>query len=179
MKGVLKAIDPTFREMPAARRGTTTQYMSSNQICVDFLVPSLGADSDEPVYLPSSQIGAEPLRFLDFLIHEPIEVVLLHGSGIAVTVPAPERFAVHKLILSRRRKFTRAKSEKDLQQAAMLLQILVKTRPEDLKYVWDEAMDRGPTWRELLLAGATQLPAPIEDNLKNIGITSEHPVTIG
>jgi hypothetical protein len=170
MKEVLKAIDPTFQEIPSLRRNATTQYMSSNQLRVDFLVPNQGADSDEPLYLPSLQTGAEPLRFLDFLIHEPVKAVLLHGSGIAVTVPAPERFAVHKLILSRRRKSTRAKSDKDLQQATVLLQILLHKRPEDMKRVWDEAMQRGPTWRELLLAGAGQLPSSVQENLKASGV---------
>ena len=129
LKEVLKAIDPTFREIPSPRRGATTQYMSSKRLRVDFLVPNQGA---EPLSLPALQARAEPLRFLDFLIHEPVKAVLLHGSGTLVTVPAPERFSVHKLILSRRRKSTRAKSEIDLRQAAVLLQVLVQKRPEDL-----------------------------------------------
>ena len=175
MKEILKAIDPTFREITALRRGATTQYMSSNQLRVDILVPNQNADSDEPLYLPALQTRAEPLRFLDFLIHEPVKAVLLHGSGIAVTVPAPERFAVHKLILSRRRKSTRAKSEIDLEQAAVLLQVLVQKRPEELKRVWEEALQRGPTWRELLLAGAGQLPTSVQDNLKASGVISGQP----
>ncbi len=30
---------------------------------------------------------AEPLRFLDFLIHEPVRAVLLYKGGIPVLVP--------------------------------------------------------------------------------------------
>jgi hypothetical protein len=71
---------------------------------VDFLVPNQGADEDEPLYLPALNTAAEPLRFLDFLIYEPVKAVLLHGPGTAITVPSPERFAVHKLIVSQRRK---------------------------------------------------------------------------
>jgi hypothetical protein len=88
--------------------------------------------------------AAEPLRFLDFLIYEPVKAALLRGGGVAVTVPSPERFAVHKLILFRRRKSSEAKADKDLRQAAVLLQILLQKRPEDLKRVWDEAAQRGP-----------------------------------
>lgn len=47
--------------------------------------------------------SADPLRFLDFLIYEPVRAVLLHKSGISVIVPAPERYAVHKLIVASRR----------------------------------------------------------------------------
>ena len=115
--------------------------------------------------------AAEPLRFLDFLIYEPVKAVLLHGAGTAVTVPAPERFAVHKLILSRRRKSADAKADKDLRQAAVLLQILSQKRPEDLKRAWEEALQRGPNWRELLLAGTAQLPASVQESLKASGLT--------
>jgi hypothetical protein len=173
MEEVLQAIDPTFRRIPSLRSSAATQYISSQKLRVDFLVPNQGADSDDPLYLPALQTAAEPLRFLDFLIHEAVKAVLLHGSGIAVTVPAPERFAVHKLILSRRRKSAHAKSDKDLRQAAVLLQVLLQKRPEDLKRVWDEAIRRGPTWRELLLAGTGQLPNSIQEALKTSGVIAE------
>jgi hypothetical protein len=103
------------------------------------------ADSDEPLYLPALKTAAEPLRFLDFLIYEPVKAVVPHGGGTAVTVPSPERFAVHKLILSRPRKSSEAKADKDLRQAAVLLQILLQKRLEDLKRVWEEAVQRAPS----------------------------------
>jgi hypothetical protein len=59
-----------------------------------------GPDSDTPRMLPALKTNAQPLRFLDFLIRDPAPAVVLHGSGIYVHVPAPERYAVHKLILS-------------------------------------------------------------------------------
>jgi len=34
---------------------------------------------------PALKTAAEPLRFLDFLIYEPVKAVLLHGGGVAVT----------------------------------------------------------------------------------------------
>jgi hypothetical protein len=147
--------------------------MSSQQLRVEFLVPNQGAESDEPMHLPALQTEAEPLRFLDFLIHQPIKAALLHGSGVAVTVPAPERFAVHKLIISRRRKTQRAKSDKDVQQAATLVEILLRKRPEDLKQAWEEAWHRGPRWRELLAAGATQLPSTLRQAVAELGVTTE------
>lgn len=173
MEKVLKEIDPTFRKIiPNLGHNASTQYISSQQLRVDFLVPNQGADSDEPLYLPALKTAAEPLRFLDFLIYEPVKAVLLHGGGTAVTVPSPERFAVHKLILSRRRKTSEAKADKDLRQAAVLLQILLQKRPEDLKRVWEEAVQRGPIWRELLQGGTAQLPAPLQESLKGSGLSA-------
>ncbi len=170
MKKVLQAIDPTFRKIPTLGRSAPTRYISRQRLRVDFLVPNQGADSDEPLYLPALKTAAEPLRFLDFLIYEPVQAVLLHGGGVAVTVPAPERFAVHKLILSRRRKSSVAKAEKDLRQATVLLQLLLQKRPEDLQRVWAEAVQRGPSWRELLQGGIAQLPASLQESLKASGL---------
>lgn len=169
MVEVLRAIDPTFRKIPSLHGTATTRYISSQQLRVEFLVPNQGPDSDDPLHLPALQTDAEPLRFLDFLIHDPVKAVLLYGTGIAVTVPAPERFAVHKLILSRRRKSAQAKSDKDLQQASLLLQVLLQKRPEDLKRIWDEARQRGPTWQALLLAGAAQLATSLQEGLEAVG----------
>jgi hypothetical protein len=166
MDEVLRAIDPSFRKLPALRRNRSTRYISSQQLRVDFLVPNQGADTDDSLYLPALQTAAEPLRFLDYLIREPVKAVLLRGSGIAVTVPAPERFAVHKLIVSQRRKSAQAKSSKDLQQASALLAILLQRRSQELRSVWNEAIQRGPTWRELVLAGAAQLPTQVRESLK-------------
>ncbi|MBL3684602.1 hypothetical protein F2981_18295 (plasmid) [Sinorhizobium meliloti] len=47
--------------------------------------------------------AAQPLRFLDYLIYHPIRAVLLHGAGVLVNVPAPQRYAIHKLIVASRR----------------------------------------------------------------------------
>ena len=46
-----------------------------------------------------------------------------------VRVPVPERYAVHKLMVSQLRAKTSAKSEKDLRQAATLIEALVERFP--------------------------------------------------
>ncbi|MEQ9248312.1 MAG: GSU2403 family nucleotidyltransferase fold protein, partial [Nitratireductor sp.] len=95
----------------------------------------------------------QPLRFLDFLIHDEVRAVALHGDGILVNVPAPERFAIHKLLLSRLRLETaesQAKAEKDLRQAVELMDILIEQRPYELRDLWQEAWDRGPKWQQYL-----------------------------
>ena len=46
----------------------------------------------KPHALPALQTDAQPLRFLDYLIHEPGPAVTLHDAGIYVQVPSPARF---------------------------------------------------------------------------------------
>jgi hypothetical protein len=46
-----------------------------------------------------------------------------------VRVPVPERYALHKLIVSQLRAKTSTKSEKDLRQAATLIDVLAERFP--------------------------------------------------
>ena len=98
---VLKGADKTFREIPnTTGHGSATSYVAKGGVRVAFVTPNEGPETDAPQMLPSLKTNAQPLRFLDFLIRDPAPAVLLHASGIYVHVPAPERYAIHKLILS-------------------------------------------------------------------------------
>jgi hypothetical protein len=98
--------------------------------------------------------AAEPLRFLDFLIYQPVRAVVLHGAGVPVLVPSPERFAIHKLIVGSRRRLDddgTVKSRKDRRQAETLMTTMIEIRKSDaLADAYMEAWDRGPAWREAI-----------------------------
>jgi hypothetical protein len=161
---VLKEVDQTFRPVPHVHgEHNVTSYQAKGGLGVDFLTPNEGPDTDTPQRLPALQTDAEPLRFLGYLIREPEPAVVLHGAGIYVTVPAPERYAVHKLIVSRRRNAGSAKQPKDILQSAGLLDVLSQKRPFELKAAWEVAYQTGQTWRQLLGEGLAQLPAATRD----------------
>lgn len=175
MLKVLQDVDQTFREIPhIAGHRFATSYVAKGGIRVDFVTPNEGPDTDAPQSLPALKTDAQPLRFLDFLIHEPVHAVILHGSGIYVQVPAPERYAVHKLILALDRPAGITKRDKDLSQAGSLITALAEKRPEELKQAWEEAHGRGPKWRKLLLEGTRWLaPLARDIMLKIIGRARE------
>jgi hypothetical protein len=155
---VLKTIDATFRPVPHLKdRKRVASYVAKGGLRVDFLTPNEGPETEELQTLPALQTDAQPLRFLDYLIYEPEPAVILHGSGVYVHVPAPERYAVHKLIVSRRRPEGVAKRDKDLRQAEALLEALVQKRPHELKLAWEEARNRGQKWRQLLGEASARL----------------------
>jgi hypothetical protein len=161
---ILKEVDKTFRAVPHVVDGRrVTSYAAKGGLRVDFLTPNEGGETSKPEALPALGTDAQPLRFLDYLIHDPEPAVVLHGAGIYVQVPAPARYAVHKLILSQRRPEGLAKRDKDLQQAAVLLMALTEKRPNELKFAWQEAYERGRSWRQLLTAGLGQLGASARD----------------
>lgn len=156
---LLKAVDPTFRDIPDrtdARK--TTKYANASKFSVEFLTPNRGSDDhrDRPASMPSlGGASAQALRYLDFLIHEPQRSVLLHKYGIGVTVPAPERYAVHKLIVATNRAgVDSAKRSKDIRQAELLIAAHDQLRlGELLSDALREAAARGPSWRKSLRAG--------------------------
>jgi hypothetical protein len=165
---VLKQADSTFHPVPTIHREQVTSYAARGGLRVDFLTPNEGRDTDKPQRLPALQTDAQALRFLDFLIREPEPAVLLYASGIYVNVPAPHRYAVHKLIVARRRPEGAAKRDKDMQQAEALLTVLAQRRPHELKTAWDEAYKRGKEWRKLLQEGASLLSRPLREQLVNV-----------
>jgi hypothetical protein len=169
MISVLKSADKTFREIPnISGHGSATSYVAKGGVRVDFVTPNEGPDTDAPQMLPALKTNAQPLRFLDFLIRDPAPAVVLHASGIYVHVPAPERYAVHKLILSLYRPAATAKRDKDLRQAERLIEALVERRPGELKDVWEEAYERGPHWRKYLLEGMRNLAPHARDLMLRI-----------
>ena len=160
---VLREVNPTFRPIATIHKNHVTSYKANNGLRVEFLTPNKGPDTDTPKSLPALQTDAQPLRFLDFLIHEPEQAVILHGAGALVLVPPPQRFAVHKLIISRRRNSASIKRDKDIQQAEALLRILCDRRPYELGEVWNEAFNRGHKWTQALTEGMTEIDPLVRD----------------
>lgn len=163
---ILQGVDPTFRAVPHRSDPVrVTQFENSARYKVEFLTPNRGSDdyADHASAMPAlGGASAQPLRFLDFLIQEPVRTVLLHRSGVPVIVPAPERYAVHKLIVASRRLSDAngvAKREKDVYQASLLFEALKETRRlDDLGYALEEAWNRGSAWREGIEKGLHLLP---------------------
>lgn len=115
---------------------------------MDFLTKNKGSDehTSKPSPLPAlGGASAENLQFVDYLIYEPVRTVLLHREGVSVLVPAPERYAVHKLIVASRRladALGRAKTRQG----------------EILTNVYEEAWERGSSWQEAIRQGIAMLP---------------------
>ena len=149
------------------------KFRNSEGFVVEFLTPNNSSNdySGKPAKMPSLNMGATPLRFLDFLIHNPVNGIILHRSGIPVCVPSPDRYAIHKLIVAERRIIDSHqfdKRNKDLMQASQIIQAYdLNQMNEELAYTWIEAYDRGPTWKEILLKSFNKIDKDISDILKN------------
>lgn len=135
---------------------STSFKVRGQALRVDLLTPATRTQS-QPVSLPRFAAAAQPVRFLDFLIESPIRAAAVDGGVVAVNVPEPARFALHKLIVAGERPAVMAtKRDKDLSQAAQLLEVLDEDRPGDLTLAWEALASRGKPWVKRI---ETSLPA--------------------
>ncbi len=161
LKAVLHRVDPRFVAVPGIdARDPPTRWRAPG-IEVELLAVNRGRPAARLVP-PALRASGTALRLLDFLLHEPLPAVALHGAGVLVSVPEPARYAVHELLLAERRGAAGAgKARKDIAQAAALIPVLAEDRPHDLAAAWAEARARGPSWRHALQAGAAALPEAV------------------
>ncbi len=104
------------------------------ELAIEFLVPEKGKGTDKPVQLPLLGLNAQALRFLELLAQDTIDV---KADGISLTLPHPANFALHKLIVSQRRRQTH-KSEKDREAGLKILKALMDKQEHNLiKDVFD------------------------------------------
>lgn len=168
---ILRPVDQTFRAVPNINDPVvSTRYRNRMDYAVDFLTPNRGSVEHQgrPARMKAlSGAGAQPLRHLDFLIHQTERSVLLYGGGIPVTVPRAERYAIHKLIVAVER-IEQAKAPKDILQAHLLIQALAKQRPAELADAWKTAWMTGEQWRKKLRAGRQRLPDESQEILDTL-----------
>jgi hypothetical protein len=148
IEGVLAGFD--FASVPSLDAGKVWRWRQSrSETLVEFLTPSFN-DKEELRQLAALGVSAQSLHFLNFLISGPIQAAAVYRDGVLIRIPRPERYAIHKLIVADRRREgpDSIKSRKDLMQAEILMAVLAQDRPTDLEEAYEDAMSRGPRWRE-------------------------------
>ncbi|HEX7185704.1 MAG TPA: GSU2403 family nucleotidyltransferase fold protein [Thermoanaerobaculia bacterium] len=156
-----------FYPIPALdpRQPSTSFKIRGRELRVDFLTPLAGRDSGKPVFLPALGLSAHPLRFLEYLIENPVQAAIVGGNGILVNVPDPARFALHKLWISRRRPVSeQTKAAKDLRQAGDLLEVLLEDRPADVVGAWEDLV-RNSSAVQTVREAMKRLPPGIQERL--------------
>lgn len=143
---ILRRADPTFTAvMQLDPRQPAARFRNDRGYLVDLLSQTRRRD-EKPVPLPKLEAGAEPLQHLRWLIENPVPTAALWGAGVAVRVPQPARFAVHKLMVAQRRGHDRIKRQKDLDQADALMSALYAHDPFALEDALEDARAQGRNW---------------------------------
>jgi hypothetical protein len=148
--------------------GASYRHPEEPDFQVDFLTPRT-SKSDEPVMVEHLDVALQPLRFMEFSLEDVQQATLFDATGrcVVVSIPAPPRYAIHKLlVVGERAGAFRAKVSKDVAQAAALLEYLSQTDPDSAIDAWKDALGRGPGWRRRALEGRRALAA-LEPALAN------------
>lgn len=141
------------------KAGATYILKGDPHFQIDFLT-TLGRGGTKPQKIKVLGVTAQPLKFLEYLLEHPTQTVLFDRLGhvCVVSVPAPERYAIHKLIVygERTTRF-RTKARKDLDQAAALFDYFGAHDRRALAEAWRDATRRGAGWRTRLREGLVAL----------------------
>lgn len=160
-----------FVDIPSLDRRTpsTERRTADKELKIELLTPLTGPPRKSAASIRTMGAHAHPLRFLDYLIADTISAVVLTGTGVLVQVPSPERYALHKLIVARKRSpGEQAKRAKDRAQAASLLAILLMDSPEDVTDAWADLASRGDGWERPARQSMQQLPEDVATRLRDL-----------
>jgi hypothetical protein len=167
---IIQSVDKSFTSVPYMAEGRRTRaFRNKDGFRVELLVPNRGREDYEgkPVAMPAlGGTDGLALRFLDHLIYQEIDTVILHKAGVLTKVPQPSRFAVHKLIVADRRPRGNPKARKDVEQAEFLIEALDTTRRMfEFEEAWKDAWSRGQHWQDHLRQGIRRLRPEIAELL--------------
>ena len=116
------------------------------ELSIEFLVAEKGKGTDKPVLLPQIGMNAQALRFMELLAEDTIRV---NADDISITMPHPANFALHKLIISHRRR-DKEKSARDRESAVTVLNGLIRKKEEAIVIrIFDSVPKK---WRQTILS---------------------------
>ncbi|GMR05599.1 MAG: GSU2403 family nucleotidyltransferase fold protein [Gammaproteobacteria bacterium] len=160
-----------FLEVPALNRKSpsTTFKIRGQELSVELLTPMRGRDTAKPIEITELSAFAHPIRFLDYLLYDIQPATLLYKYGIFINVPAPARFAFHKLVVSQRRRACDVeKIKRDVSQAGQLFEVLVDDRPGDLILAYEAAEKMGEKFNQQMTLGMAMIDAEVSNAVKQI-----------
>ncbi|WP_306131959.1 GSU2403 family nucleotidyltransferase fold protein [Roseivivax marinus] len=119
------------------------RWQTEDGVVLDVLTSKRRGD-DIAMWHDALGAWAQALSYLDFMLENPIDAVVRYREGAPVQILAPERAAVHELIVVDMRSGThRAKTVKNLAQATWLIETLVGSRPFELVEAIENARRHG------------------------------------
>jgi hypothetical protein len=130
------------------RTGAQYRNPKDQELRLDFVTSM--TRTGKPVSMPDLNLTLEPLKFMEFSLEQTVQgCIFSHAGACVVNLPAPERYAVHKLIIYGERPVEqRAKAAKDLLQAASLARYFLGNGQADIfNAAWHDASHRGKGWQ--------------------------------
>lgn len=131
---------------------------------LDFLT-TLHRGREEPYEHAQLRVVLQPLKFMEYLLEGVGQATVFCDEGaVVVNIPHPARYALHKLLVYGERKGSYLqKAQKDLWQAAALLECLKALRNWEIEEAWTDLVQRGAGWRTRATQGLDALESVAPD----------------
>lgn len=131
----------------SAVAGATYLNPKDPELRLDFLT-TLHRGKGKPFEHPQLHVALQPLKFMEYILENVGQAAVFREEGsVAVNIPHPARYALHKLLVYAERKGSfLQKAQKDLWQAAALLECLKARRPWEVEEAWADLLGRGHGW---------------------------------
>ena len=160
VRGALQSLEMGLLPITELDGSIGTQYRNpaDAEMRVDFLTTR--RRSNKPVVVPALNIALEPLKFMEFSLEGTTQGCVFGRTGACtVNLPAPERYAVHKLLVYGERPVAqRTKSIKDLLQVAALASYFAQSgQTAVFNAAWRDLVARGRGWRSRARQGYAAL----------------------
>jgi hypothetical protein len=159
----IESLEMGFVPLTAFNGGHAGSYANpeTKEERIDFLTPVTGL-STEPVFIKEIGIALQPLKFMELSLGKVGRSAILSSTGngaVAINVPDPALFAVHKLIVSAERGSADPKSTKDVMQASAIISFYLDNSRNAIVDAWRETLARGPGWKKRMLEGLERMNA--------------------
>lgn len=168
--GALRSLEMGLLPITELDGSIGAQYRNpaDEELRVDFLTSA--TRSGKPVNMPDLNVALKPMKFMEFSLEGSTQGCLIgRGGACTVNLPAPERYAVHKLLVhGERTQRERTKAAKDLLQTAALASYFAASgEARAFNKAWRDMNRRGRGWssraargKKALLAIAPDLDLP-------------------
>jgi len=171
----LESLEMGFLPAMGGAKGLASQFVSEREgdLRIDFLTALRRKDGD--VAAPDLGVALVPLKFMDYLLEQPGQAVLLdRADACLVNLPDPARYGLHKLIVAHERGARHPKYRKDILQALALIEWHLDRAPTLLADAWQDLVARGPGWEKRARDSLAHAPLA----LKGLVADFEHTVAV-
>lgn len=126
---------------------TGLQRFNHPQLAVEFLTTAKAGPQESIHRIDALKLTAQELRFMTIPLEHHYQVTY---RGLPITIPEPEAFALHKLIVAGRRS-SPSKAQKDIDTAQGML-VYFRQHPERMARFWEIYDSLPKRWQKRITA---------------------------
>lgn len=158
--GALESLETGLLPVTQFRAKIGTHYRNPANSELRLSLVTAISHNGTPAVMADQNLTLEPQKFVELLLEQPLQGCVFSNQGACiVNIPAPERYAVHKLIAyGERLGREEDTASKDILQAASLVSYFLQNdQTEVFNAAWRKALSCGTDWQTRAVHGKEAL----------------------